>query len=253
MPTYCCADFPIVKTKNGPQVRSDLGDLTGLIASIKEHGVQQPIAIMEDGTVITGHRRLEASKQTGKTTIPAMIHAMLDALTVKLMRLTENLQRADMDERDIFRSCLELEAEGVSRSDIAKGLGKSPASVTRYLSPKECAPDALEAFLAGKLTLGQMDKIRTSTQPRDLMGLFLNGETQERAARKAKPKDAVRVEKVKIPLPTGNVVVVSGDGVSLEDAIEAMDEAKKAISAAIKRGLNSKTAQQVFKDVAAAR
>ena len=86
------------------------------------------------------------------------------------------------------------------------------------------------------------------------MRLFLNGETHEKAARKAKQPSvgAVRVEKIKCPLASGPVVTVAGEAVSLEDAIEALIEAQKALKWALGKGYTAKTAQAALKDMAAA-
>jgi hypothetical protein len=60
----------------------------------------------------------------------------------------------------------------------------------------------------------------------------------------------VRVTRLKVPLPGGATVQVSGAGISLDDAIEATSEALKAMKKAREDGLDSKTAQAVFKDKA---
>jgi hypothetical protein len=62
----------------------------------------------------------------------------------------------------------------------------------------------------------------------------------------------VRTAKIKCPLPNGQIVTVAGNELSLEDAIESLSEAVKLMKAALAKGLNAKTAERVWKDVAAA-
>lgn len=61
---------------NPANIRDDLGDLTDLAASIREHGILQPITVTEhrDGFVLlAGHRRFAAGRMAGLSTFPAII------------------------------------------------------------------------------------------------------------------------------------------------------------------------------------
>ena len=62
----------------------------------------------------------------------------------------------------------------------------------------------------------------------------------------------MRASKIKVPLVSGPVVTVSGDEITLEEAIEAAGEAVKQMRAAVAKGLNAKTAMNVWRDIAAA-
>lgn len=248
------AEFPLDGLVFAPQARSDLGDLTDLVANIKLNGILQPPLIAEDGTVICGHRRVEAARRAGLATIPVMAYPTLSPVQVRLLQLTENIHRADMTEQDIHRECAALLAGGMKRGEIAAAMGVSPATVTRWLSPLECPPEAREAFQALKLSLGQCDKIRVSPEPLETMRLLLGGSTQAQAARKPRPArpDAPRSRKISVPLVGGAVVTVQGEEIGLEEALEAAGEAAKAMRAALAKGLNVRTAQAFWKDIAAA-
>jgi ParB family transcriptional regulator, chromosome partitioning protein len=90
-----------------------------------------------------------------------------------------------------------------------------------------------------------------------LLTLKLSGATRDQLEHQGRKKRAaatptVRTSKIKYPLPTGHTVTIAGDGVSLEDAIESLQTAIKGIKKAIETGLDARTAQSVWKDMAAA-
>ena len=57
----------------GKRARKDMGDLEGLAASIKRHGLLHPIVIKRDNTLIAGHRRIEAVRLNGDKNIAVTI------------------------------------------------------------------------------------------------------------------------------------------------------------------------------------
>jgi hypothetical protein len=63
---------------------------------------------------------------------------------------------------------------------------------------------------------------------------------------------AVRVSKIKCPLPSGHVITVAGDSISLDDAIESLKEALKAMTKARDTGLSAASAQRVWADMSKA-
>lgn len=81
--------------KVGERFREDLGDLTELMESIKDKGVIQPITIDDAGNLLAGGRRLEASRQLGLETIPAVIRSIHGELDAREIELFENTCRKD--------------------------------------------------------------------------------------------------------------------------------------------------------------
>ncbi len=250
-----CPEFPVERI-HGDNIRSNLGSdesLRELGESLLKNQLQD-IGVTESGLLLWGGRRTAAAMLVGKKTLSAKV--LPDTVTeeeVVSYQAIENLQRLDLSDLDKHVFCVKLSAT-MSNGEIAKAISVSPGSVTKYLSPRDCPQDAQAAFRAGDLTLGQCYKISTSPEPLVTMRLFLGGETHEKAARKSRKPAvaAVRSQKIPVPLPGGATVLISAESISLEEAVEALDEAKKAITAAIKRGLNAKTAVRVFADVAAA-
>lgn len=97
------------------QVRTRIGDLTELVASIKVDGVLEPIILLlkPDGRyrLIAGERRLRGSMLSGLTKIPATIKRDLTETQIRRIQVTENNEREDLSPYD--------EAMGVAE-DVAK-------------------------------------------------------------------------------------------------------------------------------------
>src|SRR5659263_322158 len=119
---------------NPDQPRSNLGDLSGLKASIAQRGVLEPILVRkrDDGrfTIISGERRFRASMEAGLSEIPCI---EMDAEGSDLLEiaLIENLQRKDLtpfEEADGY-AALQFRY-GYTHEQIAKSVGKSRVTVT---------------------------------------------------------------------------------------------------------------------------
>jgi len=92
--------IPITQIVCEDRVRQDLGDIQELAASIRQHGLIQPLAVeaLEDGRyrVVAGGRRFEACKLAGLTEIPCRIYDYLTEEEYKVIELEENLQRKSL-------------------------------------------------------------------------------------------------------------------------------------------------------------
>lgn len=75
------------------RVRKNLGDLRPLAESLKTHGLMNPILINERNELIAGHRRLEAAKLLGWTTIAARVVERQEEAELLEMEVEENTHR----------------------------------------------------------------------------------------------------------------------------------------------------------------
>lgn len=122
---------------NPQQPRRDIGDITDLIASIKEKGLLEPILVRVTGDryqIIAGERRFHAAKAAGLTQLPC-IELEVDERGVLEISLIENLQRRDLDpfeEGDAIRDL--CERFGYTHEKVAQKLGKSRTSITEIMS-----------------------------------------------------------------------------------------------------------------------
>ena len=121
------------------QVRSHFDDteIAGLAHSIREHGVLQPILVVQDGDrykVIAGERRLRATKMAGIERIPARVLSTNDNATHEIA-LRENLDRVDLhpiEEGEGYVSLIKAEAYP-SHDAIAQAFGKPKSRITECI------------------------------------------------------------------------------------------------------------------------
>jgi ParB-like chromosome segregation protein Spo0J len=77
-------DIPIAQIVIGDRFRKELGDITGLAASIEKYGLLQPIIVSADYGLIVGQRRLTACETLGRESILARVVSLDDPLGVEL-------------------------------------------------------------------------------------------------------------------------------------------------------------------------
>jgi ParB family chromosome partitioning protein len=146
--------------RNPYQTRTAFDDakLEELAKSIRASGVVQPIVVKhgEAGryTLITGERRLMASKRAGKATIPAIVREVSDVQAME-MTIVENLQRADLNAMEQAHAYARLSREfQMTQEQMAERTGKDRASVANFLRLLKL-PEAVQKFVeSGELSFG---------------------------------------------------------------------------------------------------
>ena len=110
--------------------------LNELAASIKEHGVFQPIIVkksIKGYEIIAGERRYRASLLAGKETIPAIVRDFSEEQMMEVA-LLENLQREDLtsiEEAYAYKNM--LEKLNLTQEELATKVGKSRSHITNIL------------------------------------------------------------------------------------------------------------------------
>jgi ParB family chromosome partitioning protein len=130
--------IPIEDIEPNPhQPRQHLGDLTELIASIREKGVLEPILVRPRGArfqIIAGERRYRAALDVGLAEIPCIVRETSDSETMEIA-LVENLQRKDLSPFEQADGLKMLaEGYGYTHEAMAERLGKSRTSITEILT-----------------------------------------------------------------------------------------------------------------------
>jgi ParB family transcriptional regulator, chromosome partitioning protein len=140
-----------------PRKRFDRESLATLTASIVEHGVLQPILVIEtiDGyQLVAGERRLRAAQAAGLERIPAVVRQLADRHQLELA-LIENLQREDLDPLETADAYRQLIDEfGFSQDDLATRVGRARSTVANTLRLLDLAPGVRAAIGDGRLTEG---------------------------------------------------------------------------------------------------
>ena len=148
---------------NPHQPRKQFGDLSEMVASVKEKGVLEPILVRAfegDFQIIAGERRYQAAKAAGLQRIPC-IEVDVDARGMLEISLIENLQRKDLtpfeESAAIQRLCDQFR---YTHEEIARKLGKSRTVITEILSlnrlPEEIQDRCRQADIVSKSMLLQI-------------------------------------------------------------------------------------------------
>jgi ParB family transcriptional regulator, chromosome partitioning protein len=140
-----------------PRQRFDAEQLESLAASIREHGVIQPILVTEtlDGyQLVAGERRLRASQLAGLERIPAVIRQVADRDQLEVA-LVENLQRADLGPMEAAAAYQALATEfQLTHEDIARRIGRAKSTVTNTLRLLDLDSDVQALLVDGQITEG---------------------------------------------------------------------------------------------------
>jgi len=221
----------------------------------------QPILALPDGTIIAGERRFRAAKLVGLPTIEVIItDKVLTDTEIRVIQLTENMQRADLTAFEKWQACAELMCMNPTwqMKDAADVLKLDPSSITRLLSPSKCIPAWQDALRNGKV--GVSDCYAASKLPENeqagLLALKLSGASRdaiEQAGRKKRTGNtpSVRLSRVKIAMPRGATVVISGNELSMSEVVELLTETLKEARKAAEQ-YDVKTFQSMMKDKAKA-
>jgi ParB family chromosome partitioning protein len=144
---------------NPDQPRRRFGDaeMATLTASIREHGVLQPVLVAEtlDGyQLVAGERRVRAAAAAGLDRIPAVIRHLDDRSRLELA-LIENLQREDLDPIESAHGFRRLvEDFGFTHEAIAERVGRARSTVANTLRLLDLAPVVQAAIADGSISEG---------------------------------------------------------------------------------------------------
>ena len=149
-------------------------DVSELRASIREHGLLQPIRVRPIGSgrfqIIAGHRRFAACRSLGFEAIPAVIVEESDPRAA-VQTIVENLQREDLTPIDLTRGIKELQTSfGMTPDEIGEAVSKSPTQVRNYLRIARLPDEVLEHLESGE---GRTQSVRGLT-PRHIQPLVVN-------------------------------------------------------------------------------
>lgn len=128
----------------------DSEGLESLAASIRQHGILQPLTIRRSShgwEIVAGERRLRAAKLAGLSRVPCLV-AVLDDNESALLALMENLQRQDLhylEEANALAAF--LKKTGMSQEEVSQKLGRSPSAVANKLRLLKLSPDCASELL----------------------------------------------------------------------------------------------------------
>ena len=170
-----------------PRFKLDIVELEELAASIREHGVLQPLIVSHEPEndryiLIAGERRLKAARLANLDSVPVFLRQATDQQRLELA-LIENIQRADLNPLETAEAFRHLNDDfGLSHEIIAQRVGKNRVTITnnlRLLKLSEAARNALA------------DRIISEGHARALLGL--NSDEAQNAALQTVIKQGLNV------------------------------------------------------------
>jgi ParB/RepB/Spo0J family partition protein len=221
-----------------------------------------PLLAKPDGTIIDGWRRWCAAKLDGK---PERLDVIItdEPLTpaqVKEIQLCTALHRADLKPYEQFQGFRDWQAlnPGATAKDLAARIDRDPSTLVRVLSLSKCIQSVQQAAAEGKLGPSEWYAISKvpETEQQAMLTAKLRGASRdqlEQRGRKLRNGEAtgIKVNRLKIPLGSqGRSVTIAGSNLSLDDAIEILQETLKCARKAQGENLEGKTWVQVMKDKA---
>jgi ParB family chromosome partitioning protein len=160
-PSAATAEIPLERIRpNAQQPRTsfDSEGIAELAASIRRHGVLQPIVVSREGDgyeLVAGHRRVLAARLADKTTIPAVVRE--DVHDRLELALVENLQRTDLNAIETARAYkLLMETYDLTQEQVAERVGKSRSQVANMLRTLTAPQPLQDAVLEGKVSEGHL-------------------------------------------------------------------------------------------------
>ncbi len=210
---------------NQPRKNFDDKALAELSASIKVHGVIQPIIVVKKGQrymIIAGERRYRASKMAEKETIPAIIKNYTESQIAEVA-LLENLQREDLNPMECARAMKKLMTDfGWTQDMVADRLGKSRPVVANTVRLLNLEPEVISMIEQNKISAGHARSLVAVTDKKAQIKLAhqvcekkLTVRDLERAVKGSKGKNTVANQSVELRQLVDDMQRVLGTKVSV--------------------------------------
>ncbi|GAB4470691.1 MAG: ParB/RepB/Spo0J family partition protein [Anaerolineales bacterium] len=167
----------IVPNPLQPRAHINEEELAELSASIKTHGILQPLVVSyaadrDQYILIAGERRWLAAKQAGLTTVP-VVQRQVDERTRLELALVENLQRADLDPLEAAEAYqLLVEQFQLSHEQISERVGKSRVAITNTLRLLKLPETVKEALRARRISEGHARALLALPTPQAQVALL---------------------------------------------------------------------------------
>ena len=184
--------------------------LKELSASIKEHGVFQPIIIkksIKGYEIIAGERRVRASKLAGLDKIPAIIRDFTDEQMMEIA-LLENLQRENLtaiEEAYAYKAM--IEKLSLTQYELSKKVGKSRSHLTNILGLLRLPKEVQQMIAESKLSMGHaraLSKLEDEEKIKELANKIVNEKISVRNAEELTNQETHTHEIKKTPREKSN-------------------------------------------------
>lgn len=173
---------------NEEQPRKNLGELDGLIQSIHNYGILEPLLVnpQEDGKyqIIAGERRYHAALSCGLTHLPCMEIIVENSAQGLELALVENLQRQDLDAFEEAQGyCALQEKYGYTQETISQRIGKKRSTIAEIMTiagmPDEIKSLCRHADISAKSMLLEIAKSEDLRKMREMIDAIMDGKGRE--------------------------------------------------------------------------
>ncbi|MCC3157439.1 ParB/RepB/Spo0J family partition protein [Hymenobacter sp. 15J16-1T3B] len=171
-----------------PRTHFDQEALQELAESIKVQGIIQPVTVRQTGPaayqLISGERRLQASRLAGLEAIPAYIRKADDQQMLE-MALIENIQRENLNAIEIALSYQRLVSEcNLKQEELGDRVGKNRSTVTNYLRLLKLPPDIQIGLRDSVISMGHARALLSVDDAAAQLNLFRRIVTEEMSVRR---------------------------------------------------------------------
>lgn len=166
----------VVPNSEQPRKNFSHQELEDLIASIKKHGIIQPITVTESGDggyeLIAGERRLRASQMAGLATVPALVRSANQQEKLELA-LIENIQRQNLNPiEEAFAYNRLMEEFGLKQQEVAEQVGKSRSAVANMVRLLDLPESIQKVLVDGKISTGKARALLSLKDEKEQMKVF---------------------------------------------------------------------------------
>jgi ParB family chromosome partitioning protein len=186
-----------------PRKNFDEQALQELSASIKEHGILQPLVVVPapDGSyqLIMGERRLRASKLAGLTKVPVVIHDYMEEHRKLELALIENIQRHNLNPiEEAFAYKQLVDEYRMTQDEVAKKVGKGRTTITNMLRLLHLPLKIQNAIIEGTISEGHARAILSMMGMEKQIALFDMVVSQGMTVRQVEEKVREMLERPKV-------------------------------------------------------
>ena len=190
----------IERNPQQPRLQFDHKELEELIASIKEHGILQPLVVTAAPNgryqLIAGERRLRASTMAGLETVPAIVREAPDEQKKLELAIIENIIRQDLNAIEEAKAYLRLMDEfGMTQDDVSKKMGKSRPHVANIVRLLQLPEEIQRALMERLISTSHARTLLSLPSEAERMDMFYKMRDGNFTVRKAEEQVSTKIQR----------------------------------------------------------
>lgn len=195
----------IQQNPHQPRKAFDADELASLSASVRTHGVLQPLVVRQVGDqyqLVAGERRLRAAREAGLKSVPVRVVDFNDQQVLEAA-LVENIQRTDLNPIEKAQGFKDyLDRFHMNHDHLAQRLGLARSTITNLVNLLELAPEVQEALRVNQISEAHAKLLKGVKDPDRQVALFRQIVSQGLSVKATEPlvkEQKAEVESTKEP------------------------------------------------------